>query len=257
MVKGFIRETHDGETIAVGNVSFSRETSVGVLGAILGMVGGASIAVILMYWTGSIQCASWVYAAAIYLATTIIPFHLGEWFIASHFRPKVDGGPRAFLLLNTPAYMAASAAAVIEYVLELLLVPDSWKIISTDSTYIVTIAGALTLGFYVFRLVSMAQCGSSFSHQIETEHREEHTLVTTGLYAFVRHPSYFGWFWRTAICQIILMNPVCFVVYIIVTWKFFEDRIKEEEALLESEAFFGREYTAFKKRVPTWIPLLK
>ena len=81
-------------------------------------------------------------------------------------------------------------------------------------------------------------------------------MVTSGLYAYIRHPSYFGWFWRTSVCQIVLMNPICFVAFIVVTWRFFEDRIKEEEELLESEEFFGQKYTNYKRRVPTYIPFL-
>ena len=255
-MKGFIRETNFGATYTVGNVVFSRETAVGLIAAGLGLVGGASVAIAVLYGLGMITCASWVYALAVYMATTIIPFHLGEWFTASHYRPAVDSGPKSFLLINTPAYTIASAAALIEFGLEVLLVPDGWRFISTDNTWIVTVAGFLSLGFYLVRLVGMVQCGKSFSHQIETTHREEHVMVTSGLYAYIRHPSYFGWFWRTSVCQIVLMNPICFVAFIVVTWRFFEDRIKEEEELLESEEFFGQKYTNYKRRVPTYIPFL-
>ncbi|CAN0453530.1 unnamed protein product, partial [Hapterophycus canaliculatus] len=29
----------------------------------------------------------------------------------------------------------------------------------------------------------------------ERQREESHQLVTSGVYRFLRHPSYFGWFW--------------------------------------------------------------
>ena len=47
---------------------------------------------------------------------------------------------------------------------------------------------------------------------------------------------------------VVLCNPVCFVLYTIATYKFFEDRIPDEESLLFH--FFGDEYAEYKKAVP-------
>ena len=41
----------------------------------------------------------------------------------------------------------------------------------------------------------MATASSNFSHKIEDRKRSSHTLVTTGIYAVLRHPAYFGFFW--------------------------------------------------------------
>ena len=73
---------------------------------------------------------------------------------------------------------------------------------------------------------------SNFTHVVQLTRRPGHTLVTHGVYAFVRHPGYLGWFiWsvstqargrRSLRCgafgqassvpspsQLLLLNPVC------------------------------------------------
>ena len=51
--------------------------------------------------------------------------------------------------------------------------------------------------------------------------------------------------------QLTLLNPICFLSYTIVSWKFFNQRIQSEEVILLN--FFGKEYIEYQKRVPTGI----
>lgn len=57
------------------------------------------------------------------------------------------------------------------------------------------------------------------------------------------------------IFQIILFNPICIVLYAIVSWKFFHDRIFIEEITLLN--FFGSKYYDYQQKVPTGIPFIK
>lgn len=70
----------------------------------------------------------------------------------------------------------------------------------------------------------------------------------------MRHPSYVGWFWWSIGTQIILFNPICIVLYILVSWKFFHDRIYLEEITLLN--FFGKEYQDYQQTVPTGLPFI-
>jgi protein-S-isoprenylcysteine O-methyltransferase len=80
-------------------------------------------------------------------------------------------------------------------------------------------------------------------------------LVTSGFYAYVRHPSYFGWFWWSIGLQVLLGNPLCVMAYSYASWKFFAERIPYEEmTLLE---FFGAKFDEYRNRVPTGIPMIK
>ncbi len=80
-----------------------------------------------------------------------------------------------------------------------------------------------------------------------------HTLVTSGVYGVIRHPSYLGLIvnslgWALAFRSVVgvlltaLMIPVLFA------------RIRAEEALLRSQ--FGAEYETYRARTPRLIPSL-
>lgn len=82
------------------------------------------------------------------------------------------------------------------------------------------------------RTAAMVHAGSNFSHLVQSRKKAGHVLVTGGVYGWLRHPSYFGFFWWGLGTQVVLGNAVCLVGYAIVLWKFFESRIKSEMVLL-------------------------
>ena len=61
--------------------------------------------------------------------------------------------------------------------------------------------------------------------------------MTTGVYAYFRHPSYFGWSVWALGTQLVLGNPVSLVFYAFAAYAFFKDRIPYEEYKLAE--FFG------------------
>jgi len=107
----------------------------------------------------------------------------------------------------------------------------------------------------VIRSVAMAQAGTNFNHIVQHQKSNDHQLVTSGLYRYLRHPSYFGFFWWGLGTQLILGNTVCFIGYAIVLWRFFASRILREEELLVS--FFGDEYVKYRQQTGVGIPLIK
>lgn len=76
------------------------------------------------------------------------------------------------------------------------------------------------------RSVAMAHAGTSFNHTVQKFKLRGHVLVTGGIYGFLRHPSYFGFFWWALGTQLVLGNVVCLVGYSAVLWRFFMLRIK-------------------------------
>ena len=83
--------------------------------------------------------------------------------------------------------------------------------------------------------------------------QRRHTLATTGVYEYVRHPQYVGFIvimlgfllqWPTILT--LLMFPVLAVMYVRLA------RIEEREALRE----FGDQYRAYMQHVPGFIPRL-
>eukprot|EP00299_Pterocystis_sp_00344_P015315 c7640_g1_i6.p2 GENE.c7640_g1_i6~~c7640_g1_i6.p2 ORF type:complete len:103 (-),score=10.52 c7640_g1_i6:15-323(-) len=100
----------------------------------------------------------------------------------------------------------------------------------------------------------MIQAGIAFTHDIKYHRRAGHNLVSTGFYKYVRHPGYFGWFVWANSTQIMLANPISLLLFLMVSWYFFFDRIPYEERQLES--MFGEEYRAYKRRTVSGIPFV-
>eukprot|EP01120_Amphizonella_sp_Union-15-10_P006486 TRINITY_DN2096_c0_g1_i1.p1 TRINITY_DN2096_c0_g1~~TRINITY_DN2096_c0_g1_i1.p1 ORF type:complete len:126 (-),score=16.98 TRINITY_DN2096_c0_g1_i1:5-382(-) len=104
------------------------------------------------------------------------------------------------------------------------------------------------------RTASMYIAGSNFHHLVREEREQGHQLVTHGIYAFLRHPAYFGWFWYSVSTQLLLTNPLCICLFAFASWRFFSERIPEEEKNLIK--FFGKAYEDYRERVHVWIPFI-
>lgn len=84
--------------------------------------------------------------------------------------------------------------------------------------------------------------------------RERHTLVTTGIYALVRHPMYSG-FWLMALAQLLLLpNWVAGPAGLVGFGILFFGRVRREEDMMI--AAFGDEYRAYKARTARVVPWL-
>lgn len=93
----------------------------------------------------------------------------------------------------------------------------------------------------------MIHAASNFSHQVASSKRADHILVTQGIYAYARHPSYTGFFTWALGTQVLLCNPLGTLVFAAVLWRFFNARIRSEERYLVH--FFGDEYVQYRKKV--------
>ncbi len=78
-------------------------------------------------------------------------------------------------------------------------------------------------------------------------------LVTTGIYKFIRHPQYAGFFliitgwvlhWETTLT--LGMYPILFVMYLLLA--------RREE--IELKKGFGHEYETYRQRTPMFLPIL-
>ena len=54
--------------------------------------------------------------------------------------------------------------------------------------------------------------------------------------------------------QVMLCNPICIAGYTLASWRFFRERIEEEEISLIH--FFGDNYLEYKKKVSTGLPFI-
>ncbi|CAM9639029.1 unnamed protein product [Chrysoparadoxa australica] len=176
-------------------------------------------------------------------------FHFMEFFTTALFKPE-SVSYDAFIINHSTMYTAAILAAWAEFWLESWLFPTfkpSWAGIAAVGLVLVVLGQS-------FRVSAMWTCQSHFNHQIMVEKEEQHRLVTHGVYTYLRHPSYFGWFWWSVGTQVLLLNPVCVVGYAVSSWSFFNGRIPFEEDLLRE--FYPDEYQAYMNRTYIGIPFI-
>ena len=102
------------------------------------------------------------------------------------------------------------------------------------------------------RKLAMVQNAVGFTHKIATVRKEEHKLVSSGVYRLFRHPGYLGWFIWAVSTQVMLANPLSIMIYVCVLWRFFSERIAYEEGTLLT--LFGDEYLEYMKCTRCYIP---
>jgi protein-S-isoprenylcysteine O-methyltransferase Ste14 len=97
---------------------------------------------------------------------------------------------------------------------------------------------------------SHADLGAYWSVTLEV--RENHQLVTHGIYQSVRHPMYSAFFVYGIGQALVLPNWVAGPVYLLVIAILFSFRVgPEEKMMLET---FGDEYTAYMKKTKRLVP---
>lgn len=110
-------------------------------------------------------------------------------------------------------------------------------------------AGFLLVSLRLFRLTHKA-LGKMWSHSLDL--REDHKLVTSGIYEKVRHPMYTA-FWVWAIgAAFLLPNWVAGFSGLIGFGTLFFLRVGQEEDMMKAE--FGDEYEAYMKRTKKVFP---
>ncbi|KAJ5914611.1 hypothetical protein N7504_003494 [Penicillium tannophilum] len=192
-------------------------------------------------------------------------FHFLEFYITATYNTRAADVEAFLLSSNGWAYNVAHGSAIVECIVSHVFWPGQFRLgkllsvtepVFGTSIQLLLVVGLLLTGVgQVIRSFAMAQAASNFNHQVQSEHRTGHMLVTHGLYRFLRHPSYFGFFWWGLGTQLVLGNVVCFIAYSLVLWKFFSTRIKREETFLIQ--FFGAEYVHYRQSTPVGIPLIR
>ena len=78
--------------------------------------------------------------------------------------------------------------------------------------------------------------------------------TTTTRYAYLRHPSYFGWFYWSIGTQLLLCNPICAILYSLTGWIFFRHRIPFEEETLQRQ--YPNQYPSYMDHTVIGLPFI-
>jgi len=254
MISSFIKSIQDFlDFKCFANPQFSSPGGlgrVGILGTALGISLGfhlffvlllllqlfeASVQVILLQWSLYI----------IFLSM----FHLSEFFVTAIYNPKSLTAD-SFIVNHSEKYTIAVFLSFFEFWVEALLVPSMKRnqIIVSFIGLVMVICGSAC------RLVAMASCGPNFNHIIQSEQTKDHKLVTHGIYAYLRHPSYFGWFYWSIGTQLLLCNPICSILYCLTGWIFFRHRIPFEEETLQRQ--YPNQYPSYMDHTIIGLPFI-
>jgi len=220
--------------------AFCRQSPImfNLIAAALGFVFTTSL---ILCYLASAYLQFWLFL----ITLSIYHFSEFQFVLHCHFR---ELSADSFLINQSIEYGIAMGLGIVEYWIEMWLFNQKlWMIPLFVGTFLVFMG-------QFFRIGAFVSARSNFHHHIRYEKERGHKLVTTGVYAISRHPSYFGWFWWSIGTQVLLANPFCLVFYFVVSWIFFAKRIDQEERTLVY--IFGKAYTEYKKKVGIYIPFI-
>ena len=110
-------------------------------------------------------------------------------------------------------------------------------------------AAAFGLALWIF-WSAHRELGRNFSPTLVV--REQHTLVTEGIYGYMRHPMYTA-FWLWVVAQVLLLQNWVVAMCGVIGWGIlFFDRIGQEETMMRET--FGEQYDAFARRTKRLVP---
>ena len=188
---------------------FASSTSLGriaLLSSILSLLLGFALSA-LLFTSPSLHPQR--FSFSLYTASLTL-FHLSEFFTTCTYNPQVVSS-ESFLVNHSEAYTLAALLSWLEFGAKVAVLPA--KLVYFPPLPITAIGGLLTFGGMFVRIFAMVQCGKNFNHTIQASKKNNHELVTDGIYTYLRHPSYFGWFFWSIGTQILLGNILCFVGY--------------------------------------------
>jgi len=89
---------------------------------------------------------------------------------------------------------------------------------------------------------------------IALEFQEDHKLITTGPYRYVRHPMYLGIFTYTMGLMMISLDVLVILFFAFTIWVNYRRIPREEQMLIQK---FGDEYIEYSKRSGRLLPQLR
>ncbi|KAI6373674.1 hypothetical protein MCOR25_003444 [Pyricularia grisea] len=189
-----------------------------------------------------------------FFAGALATHHFLEFWTTAAYNTPAANVDSYLLTANWPMQTIAYAFAALECLLVCIVFPSrAWAPMHTGPLLLL-LGLVLTAVGQLIRSAAMIQAGLSFNHIVQQARGPQHHLVTTGIYAKLRHPSYFGYFYWALGSQLVLGNLVSTIAYSFVLYRFFSRRIRHEEETLVR--FFGEEYNDYKRTVGTKIPFI-
>lgn len=73
----------------------------------------------------------------------------------------------------------------------------------------------------ILRIVAFFTAKSNFTHKVAYIYKKGHHLVTNGIYKYLRHPSYTGFFYNTIFSMVLIGNFISAFAFYLALSQFF------------------------------------
>ncbi|MDR3644458.1 MAG: isoprenylcysteine carboxylmethyltransferase family protein [Clostridia bacterium] len=114
------------------------------------------------------------------------------------------------------------------------------------------VGSVIILSGLMIRLCAIATLKRYFTVNVTIQ--ENHKLITSGLYQYIRHPAYAGGILSFIGCGLCYGNPLSFVCISVPYFILILMRIKHEEIVLVNQ--FGKDYTELQSKTKKLIPYI-
>lgn len=207
-----------------------------------------------------------VFTIVAIILLNIVPL-LGQPSLILHYKTIVLVVAAAALWLSQPAFSTQEAQQDKrndKFSIILILLMSSLSVVAAVTQWaygnkgqelsaIATAAGALLLLLGVgVRIWAIQTLGKHFTATVKIN--DDHQLVQSGPYAFVRHPSYLGAFMAIVGTPLFLNAWYATVIAAAAMSIAYYVRIGVEEATLQN--YFGEKYVAYRKHTKRIIPFI-
>ena len=151
------------------------------------------------------------------------------------------------------------AAHIKRYVLLLFVLFLYWQLLGLQILPFQTNLGIQLFGLALvliglFVSVSARRAlGTNWAHGADYQIKQQHALITTGIYKYIRHPIYIGIFVSAIGAEIVAGSLLFIPLLISAPYPAIKQARREEEILTKQ---FGNTYTAYMKTSKKFIPFI-
>jgi len=186
-----------------------------------------------------------------YLVFLVLAMFIRLPFAIAHRRAKRNKNIKLtyhYLKENLLAFLVGIGTIVLPVFDILSNYLDRFALTVPDWVRMISVGGMLiALYFYTWSHINL---GRHWSPVLET--KKDHKLVTTGIYRYIRHPMYTGFFLWALFVGFLIPNWVTIIAALGSFAGLYFIRIPEEEAMLVEQ--FGDQYKAYQQRTGKILP---